>query len=489
MKALALDLGASGGKLLSGSFDGKKLEVKEIHRFMNQPVETRGHLYWDIPGIYSNLLDGLRKAVSEKFSSFSVDSFCNDYGLLDAGGNMVSPVYMYRDCRTDGVLEWMDQLIPPKELFERTGCQRTRFNTLVQLASQTKASDHDLLETAKSLLFVPDLLNYFLCGEKATEYTIASVSQLYNRRDGRWDPKIIRTFDIPEGIFPGVVPSASKLGEARPDILDQTGVKPFSICTVGHHDTASAVVAVPSLENHFAYISSGTWSLMGTETGEMITSDPAFQYNFANEGGVGGRNRFLKNIMGLWLIQECQRQFASHGIVRSFEELDEEAEIELPFRSIIDPDDTLFIQPGDMISKIKLRCQDWNQPIPETVGEITRCIMESLALAYRATLEKLEEVTGFNIPCVYIIGGGARSSLLNQFAASAMQRPIFAGPYEAAAIGNLCTQFISAGEIEDLSEARRLVRSSFNIHNHLPEKDSSWDDAYDRFLLIKNDNK
>ena len=489
MRALALDLGASGGKLLSGSFDGRKLEIKEIHRFKNQPVETGGNLYWDIPEIYSNLLDGLRKAVSEKFSSFGVDSFCNDYGLLDASGNLVSPVYMYRDRRTDGVLEWMDQLIPPRELFDRTGCQRTQFNTLVQLVAQTKASDPDLLETAKGLLFVPDLLNYFLCGVKATEYTIASVSQLFNHLEEHWDPKIIHTFNIPEGIFPGVFPSASILGGARSDILDLTGVNPFSICTVGHHDTASAVVAVPSLEKHFAYISSGTWSLMGTETGEMITSDLAYQYNFANEGGVGGRNRFLKNIMGLWLLQECQRQFAAQGIMRTFEELDEEAEKALPFRSIIDPDDKLFVQPGEMISKIQTKCQDTKQPIPETVGEITRCIMESLALAYRITLEKLEEVTGFNFPYVHIIGGGARSALLNRFAACAMQRPIIAGPYEAAAIGNLCTQFISAGEIEDLSEARRLIRSSFNILDHLPIEDSSWDDAYERFLLIKKDSK
>jgi len=489
MKALALDLGASGGKLLSGSFDGRKLEVKEIHRFKNQPVEIAGNLYWDIPEIYSNLLDGLRKAVPENFSSFGVDSFCNDYGLLNASGNLVSSVYMYRDPRTDDALEWMDQLIPPKELYERTGCQRTRFNTLVQLAAQTKASDHDLLETAQSLLFVPDLLNYFLCGVKATEYTIASVSQLYNRWEDSWDPKIIHTFNIPEGIFPGVLPSASILGRARSDILDLTGVKPFSIFTVGHHDTASAVVAVPSLENYFAYISSGTWSLMGTETGEMITSDPAYQFNFANEGGVCGRNRFLKNIMGLWLIQECQRQYASQGIMCTFEELDEEAEKALPFRSIIDPDDKLFVQPGEMIHKIQARCQDWNQPIPETVGEITRCIMESLALAYRITLEKLEELTGFYFPYIHIIGGGARSVLLNKFAASAMQRPIITGPYEAAAIGNLCTQFIAAGEIEDLSEARRLVRSSFNIHDYLPKEESSWDDAYERFLLIKNKNK
>jgi len=487
MKALALDLGGSGGKFLSGSFNGKIIKVKEIHRFNNEPVDIRGHLYWDIPGIYSNLLDGLRKSAPEKISTFGIDSFCNDYGLLDASGNLISQVYMYRDRRTEGVLEWMDQIIPPIELFERTGCQRARFNTLVQLAAQTKASDHNLLENARSLLFVPDLLNLFLCGEKAAEYTIASVSQVFNQVDKRWDPKIIRSFDIPETIFPEVLPPASKLGMAKPDIYDLTGVKPFSICTVGHHDTASAVVAVPSLENHFAYISSGTWSLMGIETDEMITSDPAFQYNFANEGGVGGRNRFLKNIMGLWLIQECQRQFGSQGIHCTFEEMDVEAEKVLPFRSIINPDDPLFFQPGDMIGVIQSKCRAWNQPVPATVGEITRCIKESLALAYRATLEKLEEVTGFEIPCVHIIGGGGRSALLNQFAASAMKRPVFAGPYEAAAIGNLCAQFISAGEIDDVGEARRVVRSSFKIREFLPEKDSAWDEAYERFLLLKND--
>jgi len=386
------------------------------------------------------------------------------------------------------VLEWMDKLIPPKELFERTGCQRARFNTLVQLTAQTKASDHYLLENAKSLLFVPDLLNFFLCGEKAAEYTIASVSQVYNRIDKRWDPKIIQSFAIPEGIFPAVIPSASKLGKAKLVVLDQTGVEPFSICTVGHHDTASAVVAVPSLENHFAYISSGTWSLMGTETDEMITSDPAFQCNFANEGGVGGRNRFLKNIMGLWLIQECQRQFGSRGIVRTYEEMDLEAEKALPFRSIINPDDALFFQRSDMIGKLQSKCQEWNQPIPKTVGEITRCIKESLALAYRATLENLEEITGIKIPCVHIIGGGARSTLLNQFAASAMKRPVFAGPYEAAAIGNLCAQFISAGEINNLGEARRVVRSSFHIREFLPEQVSYWDEAFERYMLIKNVN-
>jgi rhamnulokinase len=395
---------------------------------------------------------------------------------------------MYRDYRTDGVLDWMDKLISPKELFERTGCQRAQFNTLVQLAAQTRASDHHLLENAKSLLFLPDLLNFFLCGEKAAEYTIASVSQVYNRSDKQWDPKIIHSFSIPEYIFPDVISSASKLGKAKPDILHLTGMESFTVCAVGHHDTASAVVAVPSLENHFAYISSGTWSLMGTETDEMITSDAAFQYNFANEGGVGGRNRFIKNIMGLWLIQECQRQFGLRGTVHTFEEMDMEAEKTLPFRSIINPDDELFFQRGDMIGKIQSRCREWHQPIPETVGEITRCIKESLALAYRATFEKLEEVAEFRIPCVHIIGGGARSILLNQFAASAMKRPVLAGPHEAAAIGNLCTQFISAGEIDNLGEARRVVRSSFDIREFLPEEDSCWDEAYERFLLIKNGN-
>jgi len=486
VKVLALDLGASGGKILSGSFDGKKLRVREIHRFSNEPVEKNGHLFWDIQHIHSNLLDGLRKAASERIDSFGMDSFCNDYGLLDETGKLISPVYMYRDLRTDGLLEWMDQRLPPRELYERTGCQRARFNTLVQLVAQTRSSDHDRLKDAKSLLFVPDLLNYFLCNEKAAEYTIASVSQVYNRSQGRWDPEILDAFGIPAGIFPIVIPPASILGEASPQVCALTGAKSFSICAVGHHDTASAVAAVPSPDSNFAYISSGTWSLMGTETAGMITTERAFQCNFANEGGVGGRNRFLKNIMGLWLLQEVQRQVEDSGKAPSYEEMNAEAEKALPFRSIINPDDPVFFDRGDMVCRIKSKCREWSQPVPETVGELTRCILESLALAYRATLQELEEITGRTIPSIHIIGGGARNDLLNRFAASVLGRPVYAGPLEAAAVGNLCAQFLAVGEMEDLSEARRAVRASFPIREFLPEKASSWDDAYERFLLIKN---
>jgi rhamnulokinase len=488
MKSLALDLGASGGKFISGSFDGKKIRLKEIHRFNNEPEERDGHLFWNVPVIFSNLVEGLRRFSQDKIASFAVDSFCNDYGLLDAKGELISQVYMYRDRRTDGVQEWMNRIIPPEELFKRTGCQRARFNTLVQLAAQIKTSDPDLLNQARCLLFIPELLLFFLCGEKLAEYTIASVSQLYNRLEKRWDPKIIHSFGIPEEIFPNIIPSATKLGNAKADILKQTGMDPFTIYTVGHHDTASAVVAVPSLENHFAYISSGTWSLMGTETDDMITTAPAFQSNYANEGGVGGRNRFSKNVMGLWLIQEFQRDLKSLGISRTFEEMDAEAEKALPFRTIINPDEPIFFEPGNLIGKIQSNCRLWNQPKPETVGEITRCIKESLALAYRSNLTKLEEITGFNYPCVHIIGGGARSALLNRFTSYAIKRPVLAGPYEASAIGNLCTQFLASGEIEGLKEARRLVKTSFPICEYFPEKNMDWDKAYERYLLIKNEN-
>jgi rhamnulokinase len=310
------------------------------------------------------------------------------------------------------------------------------------------------------------------------------VSQVYNRLENRWDAAIMRAFDIPIGLFPEVIAPASRLGQIKTDILVQTGMEPFSICTVGHHDTASAVAAVPSLEQHFAYISSGTWSLVGTETAEMITSKEAFQYNFANEGGVGGRNRFSKNVMGLWLMQECQHEFALRGMARTYQEMDGEAEKAPPFRSFIDPDDALFFEPGDMVGKIQAMCREWDQPIPETVGELTRCIQESLALAYRTTLEKLEEVTGLEFPCVHIIGGGAKSALLNQTAASAMKRPVLAGPYEATAIGNLCAQFIAEGEMGGLGEARRIIRASFPTREFLPENGPSWEAAYERFLLI-----
>ncbi len=484
MKALALDLGGSGGKIFTGSFDGSILTTQEIHRFRNEPILNGGHLSWDISWIYSNLLNGLRKVSPENISSLGVDSFCNDYALLDTNNEMIPPIYMYRDPRTEGMLEIIDQVIRPEELYQRTGNQRARFNTLVQLVAETKATEQRL-EHAKSLLFLSDLLNYFLCGVKAAEYTTASVSQLYNRSQQSWDSAILRSFGISQDILPDVIPSSTILGKATPEILDQTGAGQFSICTVGQHDTASAVAVVPAMEKYFAYISSGTWSLMGVETEEMILSDAAFQNNFANEGGVGGRNRFLKNIMGLWLVQECRRQYSSQGLAYTYEEMDAAAERATPFRSIIDPDNPLFFQPGDMINKIQIKCNEWNQPIPETAGQITRCIQESLALSYRATLEKLEEVTGIDIPFVYIIGGGTRSNLLNQFAASATKRPVYAGPCEAAAIGNLCAQFISTGEMGNWQEARQVTRASYPISEFLPEQGSGWDDAYLRFQTIK----
>ncbi len=489
IKALALDLGASGGKFLLGSFNGHRLEVNEIHRFSNGPVHKGGHLFWDIHQFYSELLIGLRKAAAEGISSFGVDSFSNDYGLVDPGGKLLSQIYMYRDRRTDRILERMDRMIPPKDLFQRTGCQRAQFNTLVQLVAQTGSPEQSLLRKGNTLLFIPDLLNFMLTGEKAAEFTIASVSQVYNQVTCGWDEELLTMFDIPVEILPTVILSATSLGSVKADILDQTGGQPFGITLVGHHDTASAVAAVPSLDEHFAYISSGTWSLMGTETRELITSDSAFQNNFANEGGVEKRNRFLRNSMGLWLLQECQQQMASSGLVRSFEQMEQEANLAPAFRSIIDPDHPLLFHRGDMVGRLQSLCRDTNQPVPESVGEITRCILESLALAYRATLEKLEELTGFTLPRVHIIGGGGKSRALNQFAASAMKRPVYAGPFEAAAIGNLCVQFISMGEIKDLQEARNVILKSFEMQEFQPGVDKGWDDAYARFLALRKQHQ
>jgi rhamnulokinase len=484
MKALALDLGGSGGKMFAGQFDGKKITMEEVHRFPNQPTEINGHLYWNIAGIYSLLLEGIRKAAPGGFASLGIDSFCNDYGLLDADGKLISQVYTYRDRRTVGIPEIIDQTITPTELYQRTGCQRARFNTLVQLVAQMSQPDCFLLENAASLLFIPDLLNYFLSGEKAAEYTISSVSQVYNRLNAGWDRQIIRRFGLPERIFPTVIPSAIVYGSSRADIFEKTGAQAFGICSVGHHDTASAVCAVPSTEEHFAYISSGTWSLMGTETDGMITNPESLRANFANEGGVGGRNRFLKNIMGLWILQECVRQYESQGIHLTYADLDVAAASETPFRSLFNPDDPEFFEPQDMIGKIQRKCRQWDQPVPETPAQFNRCIKESLALAYRYTLEQIECLTGFSIPIVHVIGGGANSDLLNRMAACAMKRPVHAGPVEAAALGNLGAQFIAAGEIGGLHQARTVFRDSFPTIEYLPTDASAWDDAYARFLKI-----
>jgi rhamnulokinase len=486
VNSLAFDLGASGGKLFFGTFDGKKITIREFHRFANHPVERNGHLVWDIQKIYSNLLLGLRKASAEEAACLGIDSFCNDYGILDKRGNLISPIYMYRDKRTEGVLERIDENFAPETLYQRTGCQRARFNTLGQLVAQALSPERKLIQKADKLLFVPDLLNFWLCGKGSTEFTIASVSQLFNRNDNQWDSEILRAFDLPEQIFPKVVLPAGKLGAVKKEILDQSGLSALSIFTVGHHDTASAVVAVPGLDNHFAYISSGSWSLIGTETSRMITSEGAFRENFANEGGVGNTNRFIKNVNGLWLLQEFQRQLRAQKVPRTFAELEKEAQAAKPFRSIIDPNDACFFDPGDIVEKIQAFCHESTQPIPETICEVTRCIQESLALAYRDTIEKMEELTGWKFPCVHVIGGGARNTLLNRMAASAMNKPILAGPFEATAIGNLCAQFMAAGEIKSLKEARSIIRSSFKLREYLPENSPAWDAAYVKFQMIRN---
>ena len=488
MKALALDLGASGGRVLCGIFDGKTLRVEEVHRFDNEAVQSGGHLHWDIDRIRSGLLEGMRKAAREGFSSFGVDSFCNDYALLDEAGNPLAPVHAYRDKRTEGVLEQMDQRMPAHELYERTGNQRARFNTLVQLTAHLR-DDPDALKKARSLLFVPDLLDFYLCGERAAEFTIASVSQLYNCLERGWDCAILHAFDVPEGILPSIVPTACRLGRAGLQVLEQTAAAPFWVCTVGHHDTASAVAAVPSAEPHFAYISSGTWSLMGTVSDATIRTDSAFRLNFANEGAADGRNRFLKNIMGLWLLQEVRRQLGAKGHAPTFGELDAKAEAAAPFRTLIDPDDPRLFEPGDMIGRLQAQCRERGEPVPVSEGELTRCIQESLALAYRFTLQQLEELTGLAFPCVHMIGGGARSALLNRFAAGSVQRPVLAGPYEATAIGNLLAQCIAMGQIASWVEARQVVRASFGVTEFAPENKPAWDDAYGRFVAIKSPDR
>lgn len=482
MKALALDLGGSGGKIFSGVLRANKIKIKEVHRFENGPVRAAGRLYWDILGIYRHLLSGIAKA--GRFQSLGVDAFCNDYGLLDSGGALYSQVVMYRDSRTQGMIEKIEKRIPSMDLYRATGCQRAPFNTLVHLAAHVSGADAFQLKNASTLLFVPDLLDYFLSGETAAEFTVSSVSQCYNRGQGDWDERILQPLGIPLKIFPKVVPPATVTGRAQKSVLSETGAGAFNVVAVCHHDTASAVMAVPSREKHFAYISSGTWSLMGTETREMITTPQAFAWNFANEGGFAGTNRFLKNIMGLWILQECKREFDAKGLGLSYAQLDALAQEAAPFRSLIDPNDPVFFSPDNMIGKIRQKCGETGQPLPESPGEITRCIKESLALAYRGTLEKIEEVAGFKIPYVHILGGGAQSVLLNRFAASAMGRPVYAGPFEAAAIGNIAAQFIAAGELSNLDEARGIIRDSFPIEEYLPKDAAAWEDAYARFSAL-----
>lgn len=487
MQLLAFDYGAGSGRAVLGRFDGSKLETQEVHRFLNQPVALPDGLHWDILRLYHELKQGIIQCVRQRYGNLNgigIDTWGVDFGLLDANGVLLGNPYHYRNHRTVGMIDYAAQKIGLEEIYRTTGIAFQQFNTIYQLLAFLQQQPA-LLDQADRLLFIPDLLNYFLTGEKYCEYTIASTSQMLDIQKGGWAREMLEQLELPTRILPELVQPCRVLGGMRPELLEELNLQPLSVITVAEHDTASAVAAVPAAAKDYVYLSSGTWSLMGVETTNRIIREKMFRYNFTNEGGVNHTIRLLKNIMGLWILQECIREWQQAGESIEFADLDRLTEMAVPFSSLINPDDPLFFTPGGMTEKIRDYCRYTRQSVPGTKGAIIRCILESLALCYRRVLQELEEIIGFELPVIQIVGGGVKNDLLNRFTADATGRRVLAGPVEATAIGNLLCQLIALGEVKDLAQARELVRTSFPVREYLPERDGGWDSAYERFLLLR----
>jgi rhamnulokinase len=483
---LAFDLGASSGRAIIGRFDQGTLELEEIHRFSNGGTHVGSSLHWNLLGLFSELKTGLRKALEAgvEISGMAVDTWGVDYALTDRTGSFLGFPYHYRDKRNDTAMDWVFERVPRERVYAQTGIQLQPFNTLFQLGA-TMRDNPELLRVADRLLFMPNALTYLFCGAAVTEYTIATTGQVYDpfAKDWAWD--LIDAVGVPRGVFPEIVPPCTIVGNLRTEICDELACDPIPVILVGSHDTASAVAAVPALSDRtWAYLSSGTWSLLGVELDQPLVTDRAFELNYTNEGGVGGKIRFLKNIMGLWLVQESRATWQRRGEEYSFAELERMAAEAEPFRSLIDPNDSRFMAPGDMPGRIQEYCVDTGQPVPETPGQIIRCAYESLALRYRQTVDELEELTGKGVDVLQLVGGGSKDAILNQFTANAIQRPVVTGPVEATAIGNLVCQAMAAGVISDLGAARDVVRNSFETGEYSPQDPEDWQAAYARYRSL-----
>lgn len=476
---LAFDLGASSGRAVLGTLDSGRLTLDEIHRFPNRPVSVLGTLYWDV----LRLFDEMQQALSmyahrygSELGGIGVDTWGVDFGLLDRDGALVGNPVHYRDKRTDGMMEEVFARVPREEVYNHTGIQFMQLNTLYQLFSMV-LNKSPLLDVADVLLMMPDLFNYFLTGVKVAEFTEATTTQFYDPRANDWAKSLLEKLNIPTAILPKIVSSGTILGDLSPLVADEAGLTSVPVVAPACHDTGSAVAAVPAKGDDWAYISSGTWSLVGIETPEPIINEQSFQLNFTNEGGIGGTYRFLRNVAGLWLVQECKRIWERDGQSLTYGELTHLAEEARPFVAFIDLDHTSFLNPPDMPAEIVAFCERTGQPKPATQGEIIRCALESLALKYRSVLEMIAQMRG-QIKSIHIVGGGTQNKLLCQFTANATGLPVIAGPVEATAIGNIMVQAIALGHLSSLPEARQLIRKSFDLVEYEPQEMDAWEEVY-----------
>ncbi len=483
----AVDLGAESGRVLVGSFDGERVRLEEAHRFPNVPVRANGTLHWDILRLWNDIQDGLGKAAhGGELAGIGVDTWGVDYGLLDANDQLLGNPVHYRDSRTEGMLEAAFEIVPRRAMFASTGVQFLTINTLFQLLAQQRAESPQLA-AARTFLHIPDLLNFWLTGQKAVEYTIASTSQMLDARSRTWDRNLLTKLGLPTELLPKVIAPGTNLGGVRAEVAARTGVgNMVQVFAPGSHDTASAVAAVPAEGQNWAYLSSGTWSLMGIELNAPLINDRVAELNFTNEGGVCDTIRFLKNIAGLWLVQECRRTWLRGGHEYSYSELTEMASGAQPLRSFVEPDDPSFGAPHDMPQALRDFCARSGQPQPEDEAAVVRCCLESLALKYRWTIERLEELGGKRLDVLHIVGGGTQNKLLSRLTADCMQRTVITGPIEATAAGNILTQALARGELSGIEELRSVVRRSFPVEHFEPDhsRAAEWDGAYERYLAL-----
>lgn len=483
-RVLAFDFGASSGRAMIGTFDGDTITLEEIHRFSNDPVTVGDTMYWDVLRLFHEIKQGILKAKhAGGFQSIAIDTWGVDFGLLDQDGRLLENPIHYRDARTEGMVAKSFEKISKERFYEITGNQIMEINTAFQLLSLAEQRPQ-VLEQAQTLLFMPDLLNYMLTGICKTEYSIASTSQLLDAKKRVWSSEVIHALGIPERIFTEIVPSGTVIGTLRPEICEELGVEAVDVIAVAGHDTQSASAAVPTTNEDFLFISCGTWSLFGTETKDPIINEKSLSFNVTNEGGYGYKASFLKNIIGLWLIQESRRQWQREGKEYGFGDLESMAKEAKPFQCFIDPDAPEFLPAGNIPRRIRAYCEKTGQNIPETEAQIVRCINESLALKYRYTMEVLQECTQKEYAAINMIGGGIQSNLLCQMTASSCNKTVVAGPIEATVLGNIALQLVATGAIKDLMEVRNIIKISPDISQYEPQEHAAWDEAYSRFLAI-----
>jgi rhamnulokinase len=484
---VAFDLGAESGRAVLGRFDGERLELEEIHRFANGPVRVLDSLHWDVLRLFGEVKNGLilcAQRCGGELASVGLDTWGVDFALLGRGDVLLGNPYHYRDRRTDGMMEEVFNRVPREEVFERTGIQFMQLNSLYQLFSMVFYKS-PILEVAETFLMMPDLFNFWLAGCKVSEFTDASTTQLYDPRAGGWARPLFDRLGLPLHIMPEVVPPGTALGPLLPVVAEEVGIiGKVNVIAPACHDTGAAVAAVPAEDKDYAYISSGTWCIPGAEITEPIITPKSLEYNFTNEGGVRGTFRFLRNVMGLWLVQECKRTWERQGEDYSYDTLTRMAAAAPPFTALLDPDCPDFLKPGDMPARIQACCRRTGQTVPEEKGAIVRTALESLALKYRWVLERLEELLGRRVNKIHIIGGGVRNDLLCQFAADATGRLVLAGPAEATSIGNIIMQAIAGGYIGSLEEARALIRRSFPLVSYEPRDQEAWAGVYPAFLQV-----